>query len=360
MIENILQNLDAGILLIDTDHRIQWMNDRAREWLGPAQTGVRRACYRTRKYSEIFCMTCPIGRTIDFGTPVNYDFTFNDNGKSRTFNISGIPVRDKDGNISMVMELLVDVSNKDIEKKNREELMAQIEKMAAIGQLAAGVAHELNTPLGTISIISQELKSILRESSINKKIKNDIGMYLNDMNGEIKRCMTIIGDLLSFSRGGISELFLTEIDINELLSLTIDFIRNKGGVPKGITLSKNLSSSIPRIKTDTEKFRQVFFNVFKNAVEAVSDREKGRIDVSTVLDGQYIKVIINDNGCGISGENLKKVFDPFFTTKPVGKGTGIGLFVSYSIMRNIKGDISIESTPGKGTAVSLLLPIDGS
>jgi|SRR3989338_1095154 len=360
MIENILQNLDAGVLLIDSEHRIQWMNDKAREWLGPLQTGIRRACYRTKKHSEIFCMTCPTGRTIDFGIPVNYEFVLNDNGKSRTFNISGIPIKGKDGNISMVMELLVDISDKDIEKKNKEELMVQIEKMAAIGQLAAGVAHELNTPLGSISIISQELKSILKEASINKKFKNELEGYVNDINGEIKRCMTIIGDLLTFSRGGISELFLIEVDINELLSQTIDFVRNKGGVPKGIIVSKKLSGSIPKMKTDIEKFRQVIFNVFKNAVEAVAEKDKGRIDVATAVDGQYIKVIINDNGCGISAENIKRVFDPFFTTKPVGKGTGIGLFISYSIMRNLKGDIRIESKPGKGTEVSLLLPIDGS
>jgi signal transduction histidine kinase len=359
MAENFLQNLDAGVLLIDSEHRIQWMNDKAREWLGPLPIGKKRMCYRTRQYNEKFCMICPTGRTIDFGNPVNYDFTFKDNGNSRTFNISGLPIKNKDGKISMVMELLVDVSNKDAEKKNKEDLMAQIEKMAAIGQLAAGVAHELNTPLGSISIISQELKSILKEVSVSKRFKDDLAGYLDDMNSEIKRCMAIIGDLLSFSRGGISELFITEVDINEVLSQTINFIRNKGGVPKGIILSKRLSFSLPKIKTDLEKFRQVIFNVFKNAIEAVADREKGAIDISTCLDGKYVKVLINDNGCGISRENLKKVFDPFFTTKPVDRGTGIGLFVSYSIMRNLRGDIIIESTIGKGTEVTLLLPLEG-
>ncbi|MBI3600153.1 MAG: GHKL domain-containing protein [Nitrospinae bacterium] len=358
MIENILNSLEAGIILIDTDHRIKWMNNKVTEWFGPMQVGVRRACYRTRKYTEMFCMTCPTGRTIDFGIPVNYEFIFSDNGKSRTFNISGIPIRDKEGKVFMVMELLVDVSNKDMEKKNKEDLMAQIEKMAAIGQLAAGVAHELNTPLGTISIISQELKSILKGSSVDEKGKYELEGYLNDMSGEIKRCMNIIGDLLSFSRGGISELFISDVDINELLSQTIDFICNKGGA-KGIAISKNLSP-LPKIKTDLEKFRQVIFNVFKNAVEAVADTKGGKIDISTSVYDKYIKVLINDNGCGITKENLKKIFDPFFTTKPVGKGTGIGLFVCYSIIRSLKGDIKVESTIGMGTAVSLLLPVEGS
>ena len=359
IVENLFQNLDAGVLLIDSEHRIQWMNDKAREWLGDLPIGEKRMCYRTRQYNEKICMICPTGRTIDFGNPVNYDFTFKDNANFRTFNVSGLPIKNKDGKISMVMELLVDVSNKDAEKKNKEDLMAQIEKMAAIGQLAAGVAHELNTPLGSISIISQELKSILKEASVSKRFKDDLKGYLDDINSEIKRCMAIIGDLLSFSRGGVSELFLTEVDINGLLSQTVDFVRNKGRVPKGVTVSKNLSASIPMIQTDPDRFRQVVFNIFKNALEAVADKEKGKIDIATCLDGNYVKVLINDNGCGISRENLKKVFDPFFTTKPVDKGTGIGLFVSYSIMRNLKGDIIIESTIGKGTEVALLLPLEG-
>lgn len=230
--------------------------------------------------------------------------------------------------------------------------MAQIEKMAALGQLAAGVAHELNTPLGTLSIISDELGRILQSSTktIPKRLFRD---YIQDMRGEIERCRSIIQDLLGFSRQGLYQLVKT--DINQLVSKTVEFIQ-KGEKKYNIRIVKRLDPELPQVMTDRDRFRQVVFNVIKNAIEAI-DREDGLIEVSTKKEDCCVHVVIKDNGCGIPEENIKKVFEPFFTTKPVGCGTGLGLSVSYGIMRDLKGEIRLKSRVGEGTEVTLILPI---
>ncbi|MBI3752685.1 MAG: hypothetical protein HY266_01405 [Deltaproteobacteria bacterium] len=361
-IAKMFNSLAAGLIIIDRDHRVEWMNKKAREWLGPfVEIGKRRRCYRTIIYSEGFCEICPTGRTIDHGTPAHYELNLpsttstkiSKNNTPLAFEIIGIPIFDGGCHVSRVVELILDVTEKGIEKIRSEELMAHIEKMAAIGQLAAGVAHELNNPLATISIISEELTSLMDGFAEGKLTEDELKDYLSDISSEIKRCQTIIGDLLNFSKKGVSEQI--ETDLNNLVSKAIHLIQ-KGEGYKGVTILKDFDASIPVVRTGPERFKQVVFNVLKNAIEAVMGKGDGRVVVSTLKDGCSVKVAVSDNGPGIPPENLKKVFEPFFTTKPVGKGTGLGLSVSYGIMRDLRGDIKIESGAGEGTTVSLLLP----
>ena len=363
-LENVINSLGAGFLLIDREHRIEWTNKKAVEWFGSLKIGERRKCYRTMAYSNSFCEVCPTGRTIDLGIPTHYEFRLPEdtslkyskkNHKPSNFEVIGIPVFDRSGHVLRVMELVLDVTEKGIEKIRSEELMAHIEKMAAIGHLAAGVAHELNTPLATISIASRELKCLMDGIADGKITKEELMDYFSDIEQEIKRCQIIVDDLLNFSKKGVSERI--ETDINGSVSNAINLIQ-KGEGYKGVTILKDFDRSIPLVKTDPERFRQVVFNILKNAVESVMDNENGRIIVATAIDGCYIKVVISDNGPGISSENFKRIFEPFFTTKPVGKGTGLGLFVSYGIMKDLMGDIKIVSRVGEGTTVSLLLPVE--
>ncbi|MBI3397676.1 MAG: hypothetical protein HY026_00300 [Deltaproteobacteria bacterium] len=360
----ILNSLAAGFIIIDREHRVEWMNKKAMEWLGPfVEIGERRRCYRTIVYSEGFCEICPTGRTIDHGTASHYEFNLPSNTSSQisrnnkpvAFEIIGIPIFDRNRRVSRVVELILDVTEKGIEKIKSEELMAHIEKMAAIGQLAAGVAHELNNPLATISIISEELTSLMDGFTEGRLSVKDMKDYLSDISSEIKRCQTIIGDLLNFSKKGVSEQIMT--DLNNLVSKAINLIQ-KGEGYQGVAILKDFDTSLPVVKTDSERFKQVVFNVLKNAVEAVIGKEDGRVVVSTLKDGCSVKVVVSDNGSGIPAENLKKVFEPFFTTKPVGKGTGLGLSVSYGIMKDLLGDIKIDSRGGEGTIISLLLPME--
>ncbi len=353
--------VSAALLIIDHNHCIRWMNKNAVEWFGSKDIGKRRVCYRTLEYSKDFCEICPTGVTIDHGTHTRYELSIHLNGRQRILEITGLPVFDAGGSVSMVMEVVVDVTEKGIEKKRTDELMAQIEKMAAIGQLAAGVAHELNTPLASISVISEELKDIMNSEDLSESLNNKDTMqeYLRDMHSEIKRCQRIIDDLLNISRKGILQPVESDVDVNEVVLRTVDFV-NKCCAYPDTKIITDLSPTLPVAKTDPLRFRQVLFNVMKNAVEALWKIENGIVSVSSSVESGYIRVMIRDNGPGIPLQNLKKVFEPFFTTKQPGEGTGLGLFVSYNIMRELNGDIEIRSNKDKGeTEVIICLPIKG-
>ncbi len=352
-IEQALDNIDCAILFTDDEHRIQWMNKKARQWFTGLDIGKRRVCYRTLTFGHGFCTICPTGRTIDYGVPTHYEFSIPSGDKHRNLEVLAIPMGCKDERRTMVMEVVMDVTKGRVVRIKEEAMMAQIEKMAALGQLAAGVAHELNTPLGTLSIISDELGRILQSSGTRYIPKRLFKDYIQDMRGEIERCRSIIQDLLGFSRQGLYQFVRT--DINQLVSKVVELIQ-KGEKKYNVLIEKRLDPELPAVMTDRDRFKQVVFNVIKNAIEAI-DREDGLIEVSTRKEDCCVHVVIKDNGCGIPEENLKKVFEPFFTTKPVGCGTGLGLSVSYGIMRDLKGEIRLKSRVGEGTEVMLILPI---
>lgn len=348
-IEEVLNSVDIGILFIDTDHRVQWVNRTARDWFS-LEIGKKRRCYRTMEYGETFCMMCPTRRAIDFASPVRYEFLITDNGKDRLYEVIGLPVRTDKGWLSGAIELVFDISDREGEKRRVNELMMQIEKMAAIGQLATGIAHELNTPLATISIISEELREILEDHDRGKVVKE----YLEDMEGEIRRCRSIIEDLLCFGKKEKGNL--VEVDINSLISRCVGLVCNKK-IRKRLPTTLNLDPSIPNVVTNPERFRQVLINVIKNAVEALEEKKEPRLTITTCYEHGWIKVVVEDNGPGIKEKDLQRVFEPFFTTKPVGKGTGLGLSVCYWLMRDLDGDIRIESKEGEGTKVYLSIPV---
>lgn len=349
-IEDILDSLDAAILYIDCSHRIQWMNRKAAVWFGPG-VGRRRACYRVANYGAEFCQICPTGRAMELTTPAHYEFSLDAGGAPKKLEVIAVPVLDRDSRPDSVLEIIMDVSEKGLIKIKHEELMEKVEKMAAIGQLAAGIAHELNTPLGTISILSAEIERVMK--SPEAATGDIVREYLSDMRGEIDRCKGIINDLLGFSKGGFVRK--EPVDMNSLVSKTLELLR-KGKYVDAVEIRTSLGQPVPLIYTDPDRFRQVLFNILKNAVEALEGNARGKIEISTSVANGFVIVTVEDDGPGIPRELIKRVFEPFFTTKPVGKGTGLGLSVSYGIMRDLKGEIRIESAPGH-TRVELMVPV---
>lgn len=352
-IDGVLQNVDAAVLLIDREHRVKWMNRAARRLFSGVEIGEKRVCYRIRNIGNTVCDVCITGKTIDTRTPSHYEFSLPLNNSQKNFEVLTLPVEDSSGKNPLVMEIVMEIKEKGIIKIKEKEMLAQIEKMAAIGQLAAGVAHELNTPLGTISIITDELERTLEAASGKKADEDAIRDYMNDLRGEIIRCKGIIQDLLGFSKNRLSGF--AETEINTVVSKTVDFAR-KGNASKKAAITLFLNKDVPNIITEPDRLRQVLFNVINNAMEAIDDNRRGSVEISTSASIDDVNITVNDNGCGISEENIKRVTEPFFTTKPVGKGTGLGLYVSYSIMTDLNGGLKIESAPGKGTRVTLTLP----
>jgi signal transduction histidine kinase len=234
------------------------------------------------------------------------------------------------------------------QKKLMEKQMAQADKLASIGQLSAGVAHEMNNPLGIILGYTQLL--LRDEDSETERYKD-----LKTIEKHVKNCKSIVEDLLSFSRSSKPEREV--INIHGTIDNVLNFVVQHSNLDK-IEIIRDYDITIPHILINERKIKQVFMNLIMNAKHAVGNT--GIIKVTTKLNRSknraYIKVI--DTGYGIEKKNLSRIFDPFFTTKPTGEGTGLGLSVSYGIIKNHDGEILVESKRGKGSTFTVVLPVN--
>jgi signal transduction histidine kinase len=232
---------------------------------------------------------------------------------------------------------------KDEEIRRFNERLLQTEKLAAIGQLAAGVAHELNTPLASIAGYAEELAEIARGDG------EKVGKYTEVIRAQTERCKGITQSLLNFARK--SEVRIQPVDVNPLLREAIDYLRFRKRVEK-VEIRTDLAG-VPPVQADPGQLLQVFLSILVNAADAIEGA--GTITVTSRSEAG-VTVTVADTGCGIPPENLKRVFEPFFTTKSPGQGTGLGLSLSYGIVKELGGSIDIRSEAGKGTEVILSFP----
>jgi signal transduction histidine kinase len=244
-------------------------------------------------------------------------------------------------------------------KESREQLIQQ-EKLASVGQLAAGVAHELNNPLVGILGYSQFALEKISRKPLRDLTKDDIriySQYLEDIGDQSRRCKTIVQNLLKFARSSTKVAF-EPVDLNHVLMDTLALLCRQMEM-RGVELITNLVDSVPTVLGNFNQLQQVFTNIILNAVQAMS--KGGELRVSTGMMNEktrkVIRITFSDTGCGIPKGNLDKVFEPFFTAKKVGEGTGLGLSVSYGIVKDHGGDIQVESEEGKGTIFTVIFPV---
>jgi two-component system NtrC family sensor kinase len=244
-----------------------------------------------------------------------------------------------------------------ISDQERENAIAESEhasKMATIGRLAAGVAHEINNPLAIINEKAGLMKDILGVSGNLEQNKEKFLSLISGISESVIRCRTITHRLLGFSRR--MEISQDAIDINDAIQEVIGFLEKEIQY-RNIQLEMNLQKNLPNITTDKGQLQQVFLNIINNAIDAL--KERGSINVSSYIkDNQFVRVAIKDNGVGIPKENLKHIFEPFYSTKEKGKGTGLGLSISYGIMQKLGGTIIVESEVNKGTTFIVEVPIN--
>ena len=259
--------------------------------------------------------------------------------------------------VLITRHMLTMIRRRDQETDHLNEQLMQTSKLASIGELSAGVAHEINNPL---AIIMTERQILIDSEKLAPDLPTDFRAQLNDslnqMDIQIHRCKRITHNLLRFSRRTTS--IMEALDLNAFIHEVVELME-RDARSNGIEFTTALCPDLPTIVSDISQLQQVFLNMITNAIDAHEGKPYGRIDITTEVskNRQGVMLGISDTGSGIPQDILSKIFDPFFTTKPVGKGTGLGLSICYTIVQRLGGWISVQSQVEEGTWFKIYLPL---
>ena len=250
----------------------------------------------------------------------------------------------------------------DTEKRDLGQQLVRATRLAELGQMAAGFAHEINNPLQIMKSDHALIKTIFSSMKKNGELKEskdvrDLETTLDQLNRQIERCAKITQAILKFGRQ--SEPVAKDVDLGAFMPEMTSMVAKKASV-QGIRMKEEITEGTPLVRVDPSQLQQVLLNLFNNAIDAITERHGSQggelsIQAGPGKDGK-VKIAVTDNGAGISPENLKKVFTPFFTTKPPGQGTGLGLSVCYGIVDSMGGTMEVESEKGVGTTFVVYLP----
>ena len=330
------------VMIIDMDYNIERSNLAMARIAGVDITSVvGKKCYSVFAGRDSLCPGCPLQKTVSKG---NLSQSRLDNKiHNRNFEAHAYPFFNEKGECHSAVLYYRDMTE---ELKLRQEVI-QNEKMAAIGMLAGGVAHEINNPLGGVLAFTQLL--------LKKNQDNEMTEDLKEIEHSAVRCRKIVQDLLDFSRLS-KEKEKCLVNINDLIEKVMPFVRLEMR-SLNVELELQLDKNLPQIMAIPNRLQQVFLNLMTNACHAM--QKGGTLKISTGQEPKENKIWIHvqDTGVGIPKEIHEHVFEPFFTTKDPGKGTGLGLAVSYRIVKEHQGDIHFVSQPGKGTTFYVELPM---
>jgi two-component system, NtrC family, sensor kinase len=343
--ENIVESISVGVLAVDLEDRIESWN---------SQMEVMYAMPRSQVLGERLSEIFPASFVEEFyrvrqnpGIHNLYKFRLGTSaGDTRTANIAIAPLVTRKFNVIGRLIIVDDIT----ERMELESQLSQAEKLSSIGLLAAGVAHEVNTPLAVISSYAQML---------SKQINGDarLGPLLDKITRQTFRASEIVNNLLNFSRTSATEF--NEVDLNKIISETLTLLEHQLKISR-IKVETRLYQGLPPIHGNAGKLQQVFLNLFLNAKDAMAG-QGGTLSIST-SNGDAVQVSIGDSGAGIAPEHIRKIYDPFFTTKTnpregQSRGTGLGLSVTYGIIQEHAGKIRVDSQPGQGTKFYLEFPL---
>ncbi|HEV8243163.1 MAG TPA: PAS domain S-box protein [Nitrospirales bacterium] len=337
-LENLLENANDVIYTLDLEQRFTYVNSKIEVW------GYRKEDLLGRPYLSLMSRRHRGKRlrsTLDIGTKQAYEVEIiTKEGELRNALVSVSPLQDNGGRIVGVLGIARDIT----EKKRLEQQVLSSEKLASIGKLAAGVAHEINNPLGGILNCLYNL----RKGHLSPQRERE---YLTSMEDGLRRVQKIVRQLLDFSQQHDPELSPTEVNplIERVLMLT-----NYAFEGTGVGLRRELGGELPLLMADRHMLEQVLMNLILNAVQAI--KGNGMVTVRSGTDGTWCTIEVEDTGCGIPPDVLPKIFDPFFTTKGQGEGTGLGLSVSLGIVERHGGAIAVKSQVGQGTTFIVKLP----
>jgi len=248
-----------------------------------------------------------------------------------------------------------------MEKRQMGSQLIMAGKFAEIGEMSAGVAHEINNPLQVMKSEEALSKELLQEleATFTPEQRENIQMVkdsINRIGSQIDRCKRITLSLLKFARE--SETTIQTIDFQPFISDIVGMVERRAAV-ENIKIIEKFDDNLPRFQTDPAQLQQVFLNLLNNAIDALDGKDEAQIQMTATQGGDDLIVTVADNGCGIPPENIEKIFLPFFTTKPVGRGTGLGLSTCYGIVERLGGKIEVTSELNVGTVFTIRLPLSG-
>jgi len=361
----VLSGMGAGVSLIDRDYTVLWANDVVTKNI-PAPVGGK--CFAAYRGMTKPCDDCPMPAALASGKIEQAEITCRNPAMRRAasgdrkgrdlfallsgdssgyFQIVIAPIKDADGNVRHVVELIQDIT----ELRKLKQQMMHSEKLAALGRISAGIAHEIGNPLTSIYSFIQILQGN-KYDDFTQSTLDTISFHINRIKG-------IVQQMSGYSRNYHIEK--APVDVNDMVRASLDLLSHEKGM-KGCLLDVDYSKSPLTVLADEKWLVSVFVNLVINALDAVPENG-GRLAIKTYKEaspsGCMMAVTeVADNGTGIEPENIEKIFDPFYTTKQAGKGTGLGLAVSYNILKELKGDISVLSQPGEGTTFTVRLPME--
>jgi PAS domain S-box-containing protein len=333
--ENIVESINVGILAVDLEDRVESWNSQMEQL-----TGIRRQDAVDRRLRELLpgALSEQLTRTRgEQGIQHIYKAQLTD----RMVNIAVAPLISKEQEQIGRLIIFDDIT----ERAELETRLVQADKLSSIGLLAAGVAHEVNTPLAVISTYAQMLAKQVNGDEAKSRLLEKIAK-------QTFRASEIVNSLLNFSRTGSTEF--DEVDLNRVLRETLSLIEPQLQKAQ-VRVIHRLDGELPTIRGNGSKLQQVFLNLFLNARDAME--AGGVLEVRTATEGGNARVEVVDSGQGIPAEVLHRIYDPFFTTKGAKKGTGLGLSITYGIVKEHGGSIVADSTPGEGTRFTLAFPL---
>ena len=347
-LQAVFDAISDSVVIYDHNGCIQHRNHVCPR-LFPTETLVGRSCRALfHPESDHLPEQCPVEQALT-GKSTQISFTMTKgSGESRYFDVTATPIEDPNEQ-TRALVFIRDVT----EKRLNELQLVQAEKMSSVGMLAAGVAHEINNPLTSVAGYAEALLRRFRDEAglVEDCRLKDFKKYLEVIIRESYRCKGIIDSLLSFSRK--SEGSVGFVDLNKILNEVLELVRHKARNEK-IEIQESMQPDLPMIKGDEAGLRQVFMNLTMNALQAIDG--PGMIKIATFDQNGVVTATICDSGCGIPSSLMDQIWDPFFTTKDVGQGLGLGLAVTYNIIKKHGGEIHVESKHGEGSKFTVRLP----
>jgi two-component system NtrC family sensor kinase len=338
----LFDHLPAALYTIDADYRLAAINRSRTQRLGQLPRAlVGQLCYQALFNRSDPCPDCRVLETLQAGQPTQRSERRYVGDDVFEWEISTYPIRDDSDGIVQAVLIEQDVT----ERRRLEAILTQSEKLAAIGQLAAGVAHEINNPLTAIIANAQILH---RELPANSDLQESVDLIARAG----ARATQVVRNLLDFARK--EEYHLGVTDLNETLERALELVQHEI-LARGIRLEFNPDPNLAPILASQDHLQSVWLNLLLNAIDSL-DKTPAEIRITTQRIGNEIHVQVADNGKGIPSDRLTRIFEPFYTTKAAGRGTGLGLSVSHRIIRQHGGRIGVESQLGVGSTFTIVLP----